>query len=224
MSAIDARTNPPAPHENPVVASHFRSLADQVDAGKMGMWLFLTTEVLLFSGFFCAYVVFRYLYPEQFYGASHYYLNWKIGAVNTAVLLLSSFTVALAIRNAQMGQQLMLRINLIITILCGIFFLVTKVALEYMPKIKKGELPGGMFNYGDATSIQDPLFLAIYWVSTATHGIHVLVGVLVFIWILWKAMKLHYGPKTYLSLENAGLYWHLVDLIWIFLFPALYLV
>lgn len=212
------------PHEHPVVASHFRSLEDQNDAGKLGMWLFLTTEVLLFAGFFCAYAVFRMLYPHEFAGASHHYLNWKIGAANTAVLLLSSYTVAMAIRSAQLNQQFWIKINLVITILCGLFFLVVKILYEYLPKIDKGELPAGFYKYNAGVYDQEPLFLSIYWISTATHGFHVLVGVVLLSWLLWRSTKQHFGPKTYLALENVGLYWHLVDLIWIFLFPLLYLI
>lgn len=212
------------PHENPKVASHFRSLEDQNDAGKLGMWLFLTTEVLLFAGFFCSYAVFRMLYPEAFHNASHYYLNWKIGLMNTAVLLLSSFTVAMSIRNAQLNQQGWLRFNLLITILCGLFFLVVKVIWEYIPKIQKGELPMGLYHYSGGLHDQEPIFLSIYWVATATHGVHVLIGVILLVWLLIRAFKMHFGPKTYLALENVGLYWHLVDLIWIFLFPLLYLI
>lgn len=212
------------PHERPEVAMHFRSLQDQNDAGKLGMWLFLTTEILLFAGFFCAYAVFRMLYPEAFAGASHHYLSWQIGAINTAVLLFSSFTVAWSIHNAQRNQQGLLRLNLILTILCGMTFLVLKLWLEYLPKIRMGELPGLNFTYPNATFDQEPIFLSIYWVSTATHGLHVLIGVLLFVWLLVRSFKLHFGPKSYLALENVGLYWHLVDLIWIFLFPLLYLI
>jgi len=212
------------PHERPEVASHFRTLEDQNDAGKLGMWLFLTTEILLFAGFFCAYAVFRMLYPEAFAGASHHYLNWKVGFANTLVLLLSSFTVANAIRCAQLNKQLGLKINLIITIVCALFFLVTKIALEYVPKIQKGELPAGLYTYSHGVFDQEPIFLSIYWVSTATHGLHVLIGAILLVWLLLRSFKLHFGPKTYLALENVGLYWHLVDLIWIFLFPLLYLI
>ncbi|TVQ64451.1 MAG: cytochrome c oxidase subunit 3 family protein [Phycisphaerales bacterium] len=220
----DHNARPAAPHENPVVASHFRSKAEQEDAGKMGMWLFLTTEVLLFGGFFCAYAVFRMLYPETFEGASAKFLDWRIGAINTVVLLLSSFTVAMSIRNAQLNQQWWLRINLIITIACAIFFLVTKLWLEYWPKIVEGKLPGTFFTYSGAMTDHDQIFLSIYWTATATHGLHVLIGVFLLTWLLVRAWKLHFGPKTYLALENVGLYWHVVDLIWIFLFPLLYLV
>lgn len=212
------------PHERPEVAMHFRTIQEQNDAGKLGMWLFLTTEILLFAGFFCAYAVFRMLYPEAFHQASHHYLDWRIGFLNTAVLLVSSFTVACAIRNAQKNQQGLLKLNILITLLCGVFFLVAKIGWEYIPKIKAGELPGIHFNYPHATFDQEPIFLSIYWVATATHGLHVLIGVLLFVWLMVRASKLHFGPKRYLALENVGLYWHLVDLIWIFLFPLLYLI
>ena len=212
------------PHEHPKVASHFRSLEDQNDAGKLGMWLFLTTEVLLFAGFFCSYAVFRMLYPEAFHNASHYYLNWQIGLANTVVLLISSWTVAMSIRSAQLNQQLMMRFYLFVTILCGVFFLVVKVLFEYIPKIQKGELPMGFYSYSGGLYDQEPIFLSVYWVATATHGLHVLIGVALLTWLLIRAFKMHFGPKSYLALENVGLYWHLVDLIWSFLFPLLYLI
>jgi len=203
---------------------HWRNGEDEVDAAKMGMWLFLSTEILLFSGMFCAYIVFRMLYPEAFHHASHYYLSWQIGAINTGVLLLSSYTVVMAIRSAQLNKQFWLKVNLLVTIACGIFFLATKIGLEYMPKIAKGELPGAGFTYPNAENAYEPIFMSVYWVATAIHGSHVLVGVLLLGWCLWKSTKLHYGPKHITSLENVGLFWHLVDVIWIFLFPMLYLV
>ncbi len=208
--------------------AHWRNNRDEYDAAKLGMWLFLTTELLLFSGMFTAYTVFRMLHLDDFHHASRTYLNWKVGAVNTAVLLLSSFTMAMSIRNAQLNQQRWMKINLFITILCGVFFLVTKLALEYFPKISKGEVPGGFFSFvgehGHMPGTYDPLFLAIYWVATAIHGSHVLVGVILLAWVLWRGHKGHFGPKHFTAIENTGLFWHLVDLIWIFLFPLLYLV
>ncbi|MHC4976695.1 MAG: cytochrome c oxidase subunit 3 family protein [Planctomycetota bacterium] len=208
---------------------HWRSADDEFDAAKFGMWLFLATEILLFSGMFVAYFVLRMWYPEQFQGASEHYLDWRIGGLNTVILLISSFTVAMAVRNAQLGQQLQLRVNLLISILCGLAFLVIKLAFEYGPKIAAGEVPGGNFAYGGHAgdylpSAYDPVFLSVYWVATAIHGFHVLVGAVLLTWVLWRAAKLHFGPNHYTAVENVGLYWHLVDLIWIFLFPLLYLV
>ncbi|TVQ30670.1 MAG: cytochrome c oxidase subunit 3 family protein [Phycisphaeraceae bacterium] len=203
---------------------HWRNNDDEYQGAKLGMWLFLTTELLLFSGMFCAYTIFRMLHSEDFERASHKYLDWEIGAINTVVLLISSFTVALAIRNAQMNQQRALKINLFITILCGLFFLFAKIFYEYIPKIQEGKVPGANFSYAGAESAYDPLFMSIYWVSTAIHGSHVVIGVGLLAWCLWVASKRRYGPTHYTSLENVGLFWHLVDLIWIFLFPLLYLV
>jgi len=207
---------------------HWRNREDEFEAAKLGMWLFLATELLLFSGFFCAYFVLRYFYPESFRGASTHYLDWRIGAINTAILLISSWNVAVAVRAAQLGQKLILAGNIFFASLCGVAFLVLKIALEYVPKIQKGETPGGNFSFpgghGYHPSDYDPIFLSVYWVSTATHGFHVLVGVLLLWWVGWRALKGHFGPKHYTAVENIGLYWHLVDLIWIFLFPLLYLV
>ena len=253
------------PHEGYIPGAHWRNAEDEAEGAKLGMWLFLGTEVLMFGGFFCAYAVFRMLYPEVWHEASRHYLNWQIGAINTAVLLLSSFTVVMAIRGAQLGRRWQMVTNLLITIACALFFLIVKIWKEYWPKWQKGELPGANFNYAGhaephaavdavhsiattdggaailATAAQgaeaaghaahafvpgthDHLFLSIYWISTATHGLHVAVGVGVLTWALIKALRWEYGPKHYTSLENIGLYWHIVDVIWIFLFPLLYLV
>lgn len=212
------------PHELYVPGHHWRNARDEAEAAKLGMWLFLGTEILLFAGFFCAYAVFRMWYPENWHDASRHYLSWQIGAANTAVLLLSSFTIVMAIRGAQTNRRGMLLINLFITNLCALFFLVVKLGWEYWPKIQQGKLPGGYFTYPDPHGAYDHIFMSIYWISTATHGFHVLVGIFFITWCMWKGMKGHYGPKHYTSLENVGLYWHIVDVIWIFLFPLLYLV
>ena len=148
----------------------------------------------------------------------------RIGAVNTIILLISSWNVAVAVRAAQLGQKMFMAFNLFFASLCGIAFLVIKIALEYVPKIQQGEIPGAKFTYAHATSAYDPIFLSVYWVSTFTHGVHVLIGVFLLWWIGWRALKGHFGPRYYTPVENVGLYWHLVDLIWIFLFPLLYLV
>jgi len=214
----------PKSWRNHIHQPHWRNAEDEFDAAKLGMWLFLSTEVLLFGGMFCAWAILHAWYPDAFKGASAYYLSWEIGAANTVVLLFSSFTVAWSVRNAQLNQQGLLKLNLLLSILCGVFFLVVKIGWEYIPKIQKGELPGGSFTYYNGGDAYDPIFLSIYWVATAIHGFHVLVGVGVLAWLLWRANKEHFGPKYYTPIEVGGLYWHLVDLIWIFLFPLLYLV
>ncbi len=220
------------PHETYVHQHHWRNAEDEAEAAKFGMWLFISTEILLFAGFFCAYGVFRALYPDTWTAASHHYLDWKIGSLNTIVLLISSFTIVMAIRAAQLNNKKMIIINLMITNFCAMFFLFVKLVFEYAPKIRKGEIPGANFVYGghatgpDAyiPTPHDHIFLSIYWIATATHGIHVLVGIFVITYATIRAYKGHFGPKHYTFLENTGLYWHIVDVIWIFLFPLLYLV
>lgn len=212
------------PHERYVPGSHWRNLQDETEGAKLGMWLFLATEILLFSGFFCAYAVFRMLYPGNWHAASSHYLNWKIGAANTVVLLLSSFTVVLAIRGAQTNRNWMIMVNLLLTNLCAAFFLIVKLGWEYAPKWQKGELPGAAFTYAHPEGAHDNIFLSVYWVATATHGVHVLVGIIVLSMCMIKAARREFGPRHYTFLENTGLYWHIVDVIWIFLFPLLYLV
>ncbi|MCB9837775.1 MAG: cytochrome c oxidase subunit 3 [Phycisphaeraceae bacterium] len=216
-------------HETYTHQEHWRNQEDEFEGAKLGVWLFLTTEILLFSGMFCGYAILRIFYLEHFTAASAHYLNWKIGAANTAVLLISSFTVAMSVRAAQLNKQGQLIINLLISAVCGVIFLVVKLGWEYYPKYIHHELPGKNFAYADHTgayiaNASDPVFLAIYWVATAIHGFHVLVGVLLLLWVAWRAGKRHFGPKHYTAVENVGLYWHLVDLVWIFLFPLLYLV
>lgn len=217
------------PHETYTHGHHWRNAKDEADAAKLGMWLFLSTEILLFAGFFCAYGVFRALYPGTWVAASHHYLDWRIGGFNTIILLISSFTIVMAIRGATTNRKWMIVVNLLITNICAGIFLVVKLWLEYWPKIKKDELPGANFNYaghaGDyVPTSHDHIFLSIYWLATATHGFHVLVGMFVIGWATVRAAKGHFGPKHYTFLENTGLYWHIVDVIWIFLFPLLYLV
>jgi len=208
---------------SPSHAHHFRSHEEEFDASKIGMWLFLTTEVLLFGGLFVAYAIFRMLYPEAFANGSHH-LDWRWGTLNTIILLASSYTVAASIRNAQLNQQVMLRLNLLLTILCAIAFLAIKFTFEYGPKWSEGKRPGSLFSYPFAAHPQEPIWWSVYYSATGIHAFHVLVGAALIGWLLVKATRGHYGPKHYTGIEVVGLYWHLVDLIWIFLFPLLYLI
>ena len=203
---------------------HWRSHDEEFDGSKFAMWLFLSTEVLLFAGIFCAYAVFRMLYPEAWAAGSHY-LSWKIGCLNTAVLLISSFTVAMAVRNAQLDQQKWLKINLIITILCAIAFFAIKLTFEYIPKLSEGKAPGTFFTYAGWHDPHEPLWWAVYYIGTGIHALHVIIGASLLGWVLYRSYRYQaYGPTEYTMVENSALYWHLVDLVWIFLFPLLYLV
>ena len=210
-------------HERYKPADHFRSRDDEFDAVKFGVWLLLATEVLLFAGLFCAYAVFRMLYPEAFANGSHH-LNWKLGAANTVILLLSSFTIATSIHNAQKGQIGWLKFNLAFTVLCGAAFLVIKGAFEYYPKLSAGKAPGIFFSYPFATDPYEPIWWGIYYCATGVHATHVFVGICLITWLFIRAHKGHFGPTHYNAVEGVGLYWHIVDVIWIFLFPLLYLI
>lgn len=216
-------TLPRSYHESYTHASHFRSNDEEFDACKIGMWLFLTTEVLLFAGLFVAYAVFRMLYPEAFQNGSHY-LDWRWGGLNTIVLLVSSYTIATSIRNAQLNQQGRMRLNLLITLLCAIAFIVIKFTFEYGPKWAQGKRPGVLFDYPFSSDPHEPLWWSIYYCATGIHATHVLIGVGLIAWLLWRSTKRHFGPTHYTAVEVVGLYWHIVDLIWIFLFPLLYLI
>lgn len=205
------------------LADHFATPEQQVESGKLGMWLFLATEILLFGGLFVAYSIYHYLHPELFKEA-HKFLNVTLGAVNTIVLLFSSLTVVLAIHAAQQDKKKWVIINLVITIACAGAFLVVKY-FEYSHKIHAGLLPGAHFTNGALSNPdQTHIFFGIYFLMTGLHGIHVVIGIIVLTWILLRTIKGDFSSQYYLPLELGGLYWHLVDVIWIFLFPLLYLI
>jgi cytochrome c oxidase subunit 3 len=201
---------------------HFIDSDQQFEASKMGMWVFLVTEILFFGGLFAAYIVYRAWYPDLYFQASKE-LDMFWGAVNTAVLIGSSLTVAMAIRSAQLNQIKGLIINLYITIGLAFTFMVIKY-FEYAHKFEKGILPGSYYSYDGIAHEKANVFFSIYYMMTGLHGIHVLIGIGLMIWLILKAKKniLHSGYYT--PVEITGLYWHLVDVIWIFLFPLLYLI
>ncbi len=228
MATIDADQNPDLPqpktyHDRYEAPHHFKSRDHEFDAVKMGVWLFLATEILLFSGMFCCYAVMRMLYPEAFIHGSHL-LDRGPGLINTIVLLLSSYTVASGVRHAQTGNIKWLKINIIITFICGLAFLAIKVLFEYLPKIADGKLPGRMYSYPNYVNEHEPLWWGIYWTATGIHASHVIIGLGLFIWIYARANANHFGPRHYNAVEGVGLYWHIVDIVWIFLFPLLYLI
>ncbi len=211
---------------------HFVSSEQQFDSAKLGMWLFLITEVLLFSGMFVAYAVYRQWHPETWAAASQT-LDWQMGGLNTIVLLASSFTVALSIHYIQKGMKKRSFWMLITTLALAGVFLVVKY-FEYMSKFEHGVFPGSMFDphgtahgvdYGALASFAyAPQFFSIYFVMTGIHGFHVVVGMVVIAWIASRTYRGHFSSEYYTHIELTGLYWHLVDLVWIFLFPLLYLV
>ena len=205
------------------VAHHFDSADTQFDAGRMGVWLFLVTEVLFFGGLFCAFAVFRSWYFEGFVEA-HHHLDKVMGGINTVVLICSSLTMALAVRSAQTNNRKATVGLLAITIACACAFLVVKY-FEYAHKFHDGLLPGKFFNAeGFAHPKEAGIFYAVYFMMTGVHGLHVIIGIGLILWILLRANKGEFSSRYYAPVEGVGLYWHLVDLVWIYLFPLLYLV
>jgi cytochrome c oxidase subunit 3 len=293
---------------------HFDTPEQQFDSGKLGMWLFLATEILLFGGLFCAYAVYRANHPEVFIWG-HEFLDKRLGGINTVILLCSSLTMAWSVRAAQLGQRKLLVLLLSLTLLGGFGFMGIKY-VEYKAKWEHGLLWAGAFGYGapeeghgeeqggakavvpeepgvegeavvegagqtgeeatvpggppgeaapadepatesqvfvpERTTIPPPAaapagravettqgethdahaeapqnaqtFFTIYFMMTGLHGLHVIAGLLAIAWVLRKALRGAFGPSYFTPVDLVGLYWHLVDLIWIFLFPLLYLI
>ncbi|QQR88776.1 MAG: cytochrome c oxidase subunit 3 family protein [Myxococcales bacterium] len=214
-------------HEHPsFLQHHFDTPAQQFDAAKLGMWLFLAQEVLFFSGLFVAYFVFRAWYPDAFAAGSRQ-LDTFWGTANTGVLLFSSLTAALAVRSAQLGQKNRTSVFLIITVLCACTFMVVKY-FEYAHKFHLGLLPGKYFNPqhlhdGVVLPAETGIFFGLYFIMTGVHGLHVLIGIGVIIWILIRNIRGEFSERYFTPVDITALYWHLVDLVWIYLFPLLYL-
>lgn len=203
-------------------AHHFANAEEEFQAAKQGMWLFLVTEVLMFGGLFVAYAVFRGLYPEMF-AEAHKLLAVNMGATNTVVLITSSLTMALAVSATQRGERKKASILLAVTFLLACCFLVVKY-FEYTHKFHDGLLPAGFFTNTHLTHPKAPLFFSLYFVMTGLHGLHVLIGMGVISWVLIRNLRGEFGPHYYTPVELVGFYWHFVDLVWIYLFPLLYLV
>ncbi|RPI12531.1 MAG: cytochrome c oxidase subunit 3 family protein [Acidobacteriales bacterium] len=211
-----------SPVHNPFLQHHFTEMEQQVETGKLGMWLFLVTELLLFGGLFAGYALMAGKHPEAF-RAAHEHLNRGLGALNTVVLLVSSFTMVMAVASARENRRRRLIGFLILTLLLAGVFLGVKY-FEYSHKFHEGLLPGKYYSHpGDAVAGQF-MFFSFYFMMTGLHGIHIVAGMGVMGWLLWRAMKGQFSSSYYAPVDLAGLYWHLVDIIWIYLFPLLYLI
>lgn len=201
---------------------HFNGMGQQFDATKLGMWLFLVTEVLLFGGLFVGYGIMHAKHPEAFL-AAHHHLNRAMGALNTVVLLVSSFTMVMGVWAAQTSRKKLLILFLILTLLCAGTFLVVKF-FEYQHKFEEGLLPGSFYTHtGDKVPGQF-MFFSFYFLMTGLHGIHVLCGMGAITWLLRRAIRGDFNAGYFGPVDLVGLYWHLVDMIWIFLFPLMYLI
>lgn len=209
---------------DPTLQHHFATKEQQFDASKLGMWLWLATEILMFGGLFVGFGIMQGRFPEAFVEA-HHHLQKELGFLNTVVLLISSFTMVMAVLKARTNKQAQLVTYLAITILCACIFLGVKY-FEYSHKIHDGLLPGHFYSHvGDhVPGGHQFVFFSFYFMMTGLHGLHIVVGIGLLAWILLRAKRGEFTSNYYTPVDLVGLYWHLVDLIWIYLFPLLYLI
>jgi cytochrome c oxidase subunit III len=203
-------------------AHQFENARQQQEAATLGMWAFLVTEVMMFGGLFLAYAVYRVTFPEAYAAASHH-LNVPIGAFNTAVLIGSSLTMALGVRSAQLGRQRQLIVFLILTMLLGGVFLGVKV-VEYADKFEHHLVPGANFHFDGPHARAAQIFFGLYFCMTGLHASHMIIGEAILAVLVWMARRGRFSAAYYTPIELFGLYWHFVDIVWIFLFPLLYLI
>ncbi len=230
-----------AEHEHVVLPQHrhhFATEEQQREAGSFGMWLFLLTEIMFFGGLFFAYLLYRNWYYDAFVAASNQ-LSVPLGAANTAILISSGFFMALAVWASEVRKKAMLVVFLILTILFGVAFLGIK-AVEYHEKYEKHHIPGASF---DASQFINPsayglnekplppdmaqktqMFFFLYFAMTGMHALHMVIGLGLLFWLLARAQKGDFTSGYVAPIENFGLYWHFVDIVWLFLFPLLYLI
>ena len=220
----------PGEHEahHPFLQHHFEDMGQQHEASTLGMWAFLATEILFFGGVLCAYWVYRVLYPDAWaLGAEQQ--NTLAGGINTLVLIVSSLTMALAVRNSQLNNRRGTVLMLILTLIFGTMFLGIK-SYEYHAHWTEGLFPGAHWHWlprDAAVAALAPkveLFMTFYWGLTGLHALHMVIGVGLLLWIIGRARRGDFGDQYYSPVEVMGLYWHFVDIIWIFLFPFLYLI
>lgn len=204
------------------VAHHFKDAEHEYQTSKQGIWLFMATEILMFGGLFVGYAIFHKLYPEMFAEGAKF-LDWKMGFINTLVLIFSSLTMALGIHYFQKNDKKKATIALATTIVCGLIFMVIKY-FEYTHKFHLGIYPGKFFAYQGAEHSNLALYFSFYFIMSGLHGIHVLIGMGLITWVMIRGMKGEFNSQYYTPVEGVGIFWHIVDLIWIYLFPILYLI
>jgi cytochrome c oxidase subunit 3 len=203
------------------LAEHFDDLEQQRDSATLGMWVFLGAEIIFFGAIVVSYVYCRAAYPQDFALASNH-TKVVLGTVNTAVLLTSSLFVALSVHAAQTEQPRAVVLNLLITVVLGIAFLGIKFT-EYREEFEEHLLPGSAFQITGMDFSHAKLFFLFYFVLTGVHALHVLIGIVLLVVIAWRASAGAYSHENHNAVEVSGLYWHFVDIVWIFLFPLLYL-
>ncbi len=222
-------------HEhNRYLAHHFETIEQQKESCTLGMWLFLAQEFMFFGAMFCAYAVYRYKYTDAWVAGS-LALSTPIGAFNTTVLLLSSFSMAMGVYYAQVGQTKKLIRAMYITVAFGFLFVAVKLIFEWGPKIEYGVVPGALWHPDahhypglDSFIAQGgqglQLFFWLYFVMTGMHALHMIIGFVILFVLIYMAYKEKFGPERYMPILFFGLYWHFVDIVWVFLFPMYYLV
>jgi len=237
-SSVDLHSHDPHGHgdghghgDDPHHQHHFATMEQQAETTKIGMWLFLATEVLLFGGLFVGFGLMQSRYPQEFLEA-HEHLQRPLGALNTVVLLISSFTMVMAVLAAQRGDNKKVVMYLVFTIACACIFLGVKY-FEYAHKFEEHLLPPRWYYPQPGDTVRDAAgnvshgygtFFAFYFMMTGLHGIHILVGIFLLAWIAIRANRGEFTKAYYTPVDLIGLYWHLVDLIWIYLFPLYYLI
>ncbi|HEX8069399.1 MAG TPA: cytochrome c oxidase subunit 3 family protein [Pyrinomonadaceae bacterium] len=226
MSAADIHLTEADAHAATALQHHFDNMEQQREAGALGMWVFLLTEIMFFGGLFTGYVIYR-MYNAASFAAGSHHLNVRLGALNTVVLICSSLTMALAVYYAQTGSRRNQIIFIILTMILGATFLVVK-AFEYADKFEHHLFPGLGFQWTEhlppgATVHGVQMFYWIYFAMTGLHALHMIIGLGIMAFLLYFAWRGRYTPEYHAPVEISGLYWHFVDIVWIFLFPLLYL-
>lgn len=209
---------------------HFRDMEQQKETATFGMWIFLITEIMFFGGMFCAYLVYRLSYYQSWVDGSQR-MDITLGAINTAVLICSSLTMAMAVHSAQLGRRNLIIIFLILTLILGGAFLCIK-GVEYHDHWVNHEVPGQYFSGYDAEGHSKgwhdvphtSLYFALYFAMTGMHALHMIIGAGLLTWLIVLAARGRFNGNYFAPVENVGLYWHFVDIVWIYLFPLLYLI
>jgi cytochrome c oxidase subunit III len=213
-------------HRTGELYGQFETLDQQRETASLGMWVFLVTEVLFFGGMFMTYTLNRSTYPQVFGEASRS-INLTLGAFNTVVLIGSSLTMAMSVWAAQVGKKQLVTIFLILTLILGSVFLGVK-GIEYHEKFVEHHVPGFNFNFEPgadvATNAHAQLFFSLYFAMTGLHALHMIIGAGLLIWLIKESVKGRFTPEYSTPVDLVGLYWHFVDIVWIFLFPLLYLI
>lgn len=207
---------------SPALRHHFDTVEQQKDASTLGMWIFLVTEIMFFGGAFTAYTVYRSFYPDAFAAASNE-LNVIVGAINTCVLIVSSLTMAMAVYSAQTSNTKALIRYLILTMIFGAAFLGIK-AYEWYDKWEHHHVPGPLFHFAGPYGERAQLFFSLYFAMTGLHALHMIIGLGILTGLVLMARAGRFSSAYFTPVDMSGLYWHFVDIVWIFLFPLLYLI